>query len=45
MKTDVQPQGALDLPREAASTENVNEYKFEPIQGYPTRSHTITNRT
>jgi site-specific DNA-methyltransferase (adenine-specific)/adenine-specific DNA-methyltransferase len=35
MTTDSKQQGSLDLPNETTTVENVNEYKFEPIKGYP----------
>lgn len=35
MTTDIMQQGSLNLPKESTSVENVNEYKFEPIKGYP----------
>lgn len=28
-------QGSLDLPNGSSTVENVNEYKFEPIKGFP----------
>ena len=35
MRSDIQKQGALDLPTEVPGVANVNEYKFAPIKGYP----------
>ncbi len=35
MSTDNKQQSALDLPDQSTGVKNVNEYKFEPIKGYP----------
>lgn len=35
MNTDNKQQSALDLPDQSTGVQNVNEYKFEPIKGYP----------
>ena len=35
MSMDNKQQSALDLPDQTTGVQNVNEYKFEPIKGYP----------
>lgn len=35
MSIDNKQQSALDLPDQTTGVQNVNEYKFEPIKGYP----------
>lgn len=35
MTTESKQQGSLDLPNKTTTVDNVNEYKFEPIKGYP----------
>lgn len=35
MTTKAKQQAALDLPDQTTGVQNVNEYKFEPIKGYP----------
>lgn len=35
MTADIKQQSSLDLPIESTGIEKVNEYRFEPIKGYP----------
>ena len=35
MATETKQQGSLDFSSDDAKIDNVNEYKFEPINGYP----------
>jgi len=35
MSTDNKQQSAIELPDQTTGVQNVNEYKFEPIKGYP----------